>query len=137
MFAGDFLRQLCFDQVIRLLHVVRPFLAAELVDVFNEHPFVTRDVRRWMDSRRVREFIKLVILHFERDGQWSIQGSNAKHLTRNGETQVVSPLDVFRDRRKLTAEVAQALNIHPDPLSAPTRTARILAPTTRRSQTLR
>src|ERR1043165_5865065 len=100
MLLREFLRQPGAHQLVGLLHVMVPLFAIEFVDVFDEHPLVTRDVRRGTYARRTREFIKLFITHLERYRQWSIQRSDAKHLARDGETEVVSPFHVFGDGGK-------------------------------------
>jgi hypothetical protein len=112
MFPGHAFRQLGFHEVIRLFYVVGPFLTTELVDFFNQHPFVTSGVWCRTKSRGARYFLELIVVYFERNGQRPVQGSNAKHLTRDGETQVVSPLDVFCNSRKRPAEVSQRFDIH-------------------------
>ena len=112
MLLSYFLGQLCFHQVIRLPDVVLPLLPAETADVLDKHPLVTSDIRRRTHSGRVREFLEFVVLYLEGDTQRSIQRGNTKHLSCDGETQVVSPLNVFSNSRKTPAEIAQRLDIH-------------------------
>src|SRR5689334_13999014 len=112
MLPSDFLRQPGFHEFVGLLDVVLPLLAAEPVDFLDQHPLVTGNVRRGTHSRRVCYFVKLLVPHLERHRQWTIQTGHTKHLSGDGETQVVAPFDIFSNRRQRPAQFTQGLYIH-------------------------